>query len=63
MYDRQLIIEDDTLQQLLRRHLKAESESEITATQECKFTSVIRYGNNSRTGIGTHIVISMFQHN
>jgi len=31
--DRQLIIEDDTLQQLLRRHLKAESESEITAAQ------------------------------
>jgi hypothetical protein len=31
--DRQLIIEDDTFQWLLRRHLKAESESEIIAAQ------------------------------
>jgi hypothetical protein len=30
---------------------------EITATQECKFTSVIRYGNNSNTGMGIPIVI------
>jgi hypothetical protein len=30
---RQLIIEEDTFQWLLRRHLKAESESEIIAAQ------------------------------